>query len=56
MNLISSTINNREMNHGGYIGSFLRITNKNHSINSLIINEQNEQLEVYYNINDNICK
>lgn len=28
-NFISSTINNREMNHGGYIGSFLRITNKN---------------------------
>lgn len=37
--MLSSTINNREMNHGGFIGSFLRITNHNESINSLIINE-----------------
>ncbi|CAD8048418.1 unnamed protein product [Paramecium sonneborni] len=52
--LLNSEINNREMNHGGYIGSFLRITYKNQSINSLIINEQNENLEAYYSIKDNI--
>ncbi|XP_001346991.1 hypothetical protein (macronuclear) [Paramecium tetraurelia strain d4-2] len=53
--LFSSEINNREMNHGGYIGSYLRVTYKHQSINSLIINEQNENLEVFYSINDNIC-
>ncbi|CAD8043548.1 unnamed protein product [Paramecium primaurelia] len=52
--LFSSEMKNREMNHGGYIGSFLRITYKNQSINSLIINEQNENLELFYSINDNI--